>query len=236
MKTRIVMGLAVSLVLSAAWLIKTGAAPQAGSPVDVREFVRQTFFEGVPYEEASRYDGSVVPTLLAMLADLKEEPYWSNIVVTLGMIGDDRAVDPMIAFINKGATGTLSHAQYTARTSAVISLGYIVNKSKNAKALTYLKDSLNPQAWDKRETSWKSPYQASTEDRNIQLSTAAILGLALSGDPSAAEALRKLQQPADTEPARRFQAQTSSVAADALTANEMIAKEGLAAYYRKTKK
>lgn len=236
MKTKIVLGLAASLLLSALCLMNTGAAPQAGSPMDIREFVRQTFFEGVPYDEANRFDSTVVPVLLGTLADPKEESNWSNIVVVLGIIGDERAVDPLIALISRGeAQETLSHPQFVARTSALISLGYLVNKSKNAKALAYLKESLDPGVWEKRKVAWRSPHHANADDRNIQLSTAAVLGLGLTGDPSAAEALRKLQQPAATDVGKKFQAQASSAVAEALSANEKIAKEGLSAYYRKTK-
>lgn len=236
MKGKLVISLALSLIVGGACWVRAELAAQTGRPMDIREFVRQTFIQGIPYEEASRYDSSGVPALLEMLADPKEEPYWPNIVVTLGIIGDERAVDPLIALVNKDAPGTLSNSQYTARTSALMALGYLVNKSKNAKALAYLKENLDPQVWAKRKITWTSPYQASVEERNVQLSKAAILGLALCGDPSAAEALRKLQQPAETEAAKRFQAQTSNVVAEALSVNEIIAKEGLAAYYRKAKR
>ncbi|MGH7166213.1 MAG: hypothetical protein ACREIS_11890, partial [Nitrospiraceae bacterium] len=62
----------------------------SASALPIQDFARQTFIHGVPYEGASRYDGSAVPVLLHMLEDPKEEPYWANIVITLGMIGDER--------------------------------------------------------------------------------------------------------------------------------------------------
>lgn len=52
-------------------------------------------------------------------------------------------------------------------------------------------------------------------------------------EPSAREALVKLQQPAATETAKRFQARVSDVVSMALRDHEIIAKEGLAAYYRR---
>jgi len=205
----------------------------AEQPMDVKEFVRRIFIEGVPYEEARKYGPTDVPTLLKMLADPKEEAYRTNIVVTLGIIGDERAVDPLIAFLGQDVKGTLSHSEYTAKSSVLMALGYLINKSGSKKALTYLRDSSDPAVWAKRKVNWASPYHASMDDRNVQLSTMAILGLALSGHPSAAEALRSLQKPPRTKAAEKFQAQVSQVVTEALKAHEMIAKQGLAEYYRK---
>ena len=208
---------------------------RAAQEMDTKDFVRQVFIEGVPYEEASKYGSDAVLTLLEMLEDTTEEAHWSNIVVTLCIIGDEQAVDPILAFISKDVQGDLSHSHYTAKTSAIMALGYLVNKSGSRKALDYLKDCLDPNVWAQRELDWTSPYQASVDDRNAQLSTMAILGLALSGNSEAAEALSSLQAPAATESARQFQTQVGNVVSDALSAHQMIAKEGLIEYYRKTK-
>ena len=203
--------------------------------MNIRDFVRQTFIHGVPYEEASKYDSGMVPVLLEMLNDPAEEEHWANVAVTLCIIGDERTVDPLIAFIGKDVPGTLSHSHYVAKTSAIMAMGYLINKTGDEKALAYLQDSLKPEMWEERKTTWASPYQASTTDRNLQLSKMAILGLALSGHPAAAEALRSLQKPATTEAGKRFQAQVSDVVSEALRSHEMISKEGLAGYYRKSR-
>jgi len=204
------------------------------SEMDIKDFVRQTFIHGVPFEKANRYGASDVDTLLGMLADRSQENYWSNIIVTLCIIGDERAVDPIIAFI-KSSTGQLSHSQYTAKSSAIMALGYLINKSGNRKALDFLKESLNPDTWVQRGVRWSSPYQASVADRDLQLSTMAVLGLALSGNSEAKEALLSLQRAPKTEAAKKFQAQVSDVIGEALSANKIIAEEGLAEYYRKKK-
>lgn len=226
--------------LLALWVIGTilfswqmSGLVSAEQPVDIKDFVRRIFVEGVPYEEASKYGPQDVSTLLEMLADPKEEAYRTTIVVTLGIIGDERAVDPLIAFLSQDVKGTLSHSEYTAKTSVLMALGYLINKSGSQKALTYLTDSLDPAVWAQRQVNWTSPYHTTMEDRNVQLSTMAILGLALSGHPAAAEALRSLQKPPRTKAAEEFQAQVSQVVTEALKAHEMIAKQGLVEYYRK---
>lgn len=205
---------------------------QHAAAMDIKDFVKQTFIHGVPYEKASLYGAADVDTLLGMLSDRSQENYWPNIVVTLCIIGDDRAVDPILAFIN-GGTGQLSHAQYTAKSSAVMALGYLVNKSGNRKALDFLKASLDPDAWGERRMSWTSPYQPSVADRNMQLSTMAVLGLALSGNTEARDALLSLQRAPKTAGSKRLQARASDTISEALSANQMIAEQGLAEYYRK---
>jgi hypothetical protein len=189
----------------------------------------------VPYGQASQFGANDVPILLSMLNDKKEEAHWPNIVVTLCMIGDDKAAAPVIAFIDEDVSGKLSPSHYAAKSSAVMALGYLVNKTGNREALDYLKKSLKSDAWTERTTVWLAPHQASAAERDLDLSSMAILGLALSGRPEAAEALRSLQEPAESPAAVRFQAQTSSLVGEALKEHAKVAKDGLGDYYKKAK-
>jgi PBS lyase HEAT-like repeat len=207
------------------------SAPGAIYPTDVREFVKQNFVHGVPYEAASKFDLTAVPVLLGILADPGQETSWSNAVTTLGMIGDPRAVDPLIVFVSRGS-GLLTSSQYAAKTSAVLALGYVVNRSQDQKALTYLGEGTNPEVWRKRQLGWASPY-ASTEDaRNLQLAEMAILGLALSGQPSAAETLRELQARGTASGADPVQRRLGGLATEALREHAVVATKGLGGYYR----
>ncbi len=224
----------IQIVIFTMGLILTGPGffgAGESAAMDVKEFVKQTFIHGVPYEEASRYGAGDVDALLGMLSDRSQEDYWPNIVVTLCIIGDERAVDPILAFI-KGSSGQLSHAQYTAKTSAIMALGYLVNKSGNRKALDYLKASIDPGTWGERGVSWSSPYHASGGDRDMQLSTMAVLGLALSGNAEARGALLSLQRTPKTAATKQLQSQAYDTITEALSANQMIAEKGLAEYYR----
>ena len=78
---------------------------------------------------------------------------------------------------------------------------------------------------------WSSAYHASVADRNMQLSTMAVLGLALSGKPEARDAY-SLQRAPKTAGAKRLQAQSYDTISEALSANQTIADQGLAEYYR----
>lgn len=224
------------ILVALAALVWSGCeASQGQGPMEIREFVHQVYFEGVPYEDANKYDASVVPALLEMLEDPAEEEYWANIVVTLGIIGDESAVDPMTAFIARGEEGTMSRVQYTAKTSAIMSMGYLINKTGNEKALDYLEECLNPQYWSSRGPAGASPYGASVEERNRDLSKYAVLGLALSGHPSAAELLRSTQEPSTAESLQAFRTEVSDVVVEALSTHEKIAEVGLEEYYRTSK-
>lgn len=199
--------------------------------MDIKDFVHQFYFEGIPYEAASAFEPAVVPELMEMLSDPNEMPYWANIVVTVCIIGDPEYVDPLISFINSDE-GTLSDEVYRAKSSAVMALGYLINRSGDEKALSYLIDSLDPDAWTQREVQYRGPFQANTAARDANLSTMAMLGLALSGTEEAAEALRGMTKTG-------FEAMTEenvTVLVDgALETHEQIAAEGLAEYYRKAR-
>ena len=211
----------------------TAATGAQAPPLDVRDFVRQVFIHGVPYEEASRYDASAVPALLAMLRDPAEQAHWANIVVVLGMIGDERAVDPLIAFIEAHAPPDgLSREHYAAKTSALMALGYLTNRSGNRKALDYLKSGVAPTTWAAKDIAGRAPFQSSLSERNRDFSKFAILGLALTGHPEAAQTLRQLQAPSPSPATREFQAQVGDVIAEALRENQKISEQGLMNYYR----
>jgi len=219
-----------------------GSTPSGGDRNDaadrastVQEFVQRTYIHGVPYEEALRFGRENIPILLDMLKDRKEELSWSNIVVTLCIIGDDTVAKPVVEFIDKGPAGNIPDGYYAAKSNAVMALGYLINKTGNKEALTYLKQSVDPKAWPDRKVEWKAEFQATDDERNAQLSTMAVLGLALSGHPEAGEALRKLQRQPETPTQKAFAAAVTNTLAEALKDHEKIAGQGLREYYRKSK-
>ena len=211
----------------------SNAMPDAGGTSaavqDIRDFVRQIFVHGVPFEEAVKFDSSNVPTLIEMLRDPKEKPYWANIVVVLGMIGGEQAIDPLIAFIEDDST-EMTRDTYAAKTSAIMSLGYVLNKTGSQRVLDYLVKGLQPGKWTERNAEAIAPFQSNLAERNVDFGKYAILGLALSGRPEAASALQSLQRPAASAEARGFQAQISDLVSDALAENCKIAEQGLLKY------
>jgi HEAT repeat protein len=139
--------LCASLALPARGLSMTSQqrGQKANDPETIRAFVRKTYMEGIPYNQVQRMSPSLaLPVLIKMLDDPRDEQYWTNIVVTLGMLGDGRAVNPLINFITRSEERSeLSPPQAEAKTSAVMSLGYIVNKTGNRQALTFLAEGVD---------------------------------------------------------------------------------------------
>lgn len=226
MKTALTMlGLVVLHALS-------GAASAQDRPLDIRAFVQPVYVEGVPYADVMRYDaGLATGVLLQMLADPNQQPHWRNIVVTLGMLGHDSAVQPLIRFLEADSAGQrLSRQAYGARSVVPLALGYLVNRSRNAEALAYLQASARPAFWAGRNLRWASPLHDGIEARDQHLSKMAIIGLALSAQPGAAQTLRTLRGPALTDADRAFQTRVASVVDEALAAHDTIARQGLLTY------
>jgi hypothetical protein len=206
----------------------TAVAQQESELPSIREFVQPIYIHGVPYDVASRYDASVVPELTRMLQDKESAQYWPNIVVTLGMIGDESAVKPLLEFLAQGS-GEATQEEYAARSSVLLALGYLANKSGSKEALSFLSESTNPSVWARRKVGWSSPYM-NDEERDKQLSTMAILGLGLSGRPEARETLQRLQRSSASKSDQGFLESVSDVIETALNDNKVIAEKGMLKY------
>ena len=194
---------------------------------DIADFVRQTYFHGVPFEIAARYEPAVVPQLLEMLSNSSDEPYWSNVVTVLGAVGDEAVVDPLVNFIEEGEAA-LSADAYNGKTAAILALGYLANRTGSQRALDYLISGLQPTSWSARALSWTSPFQ-DPQGRNLQLSQMNIIALALSGREPALEALQNLR----ITSTRGIEPQVDSLLDEAIEAHETIDRDGLATYSRK---
>ena len=174
----------------------TAPAPGAAAG-DVKAFVRRRYIEGIPLHEASTFGPAVVPELITMLDDPADAPWRANIVKLLGIIGDPRAVDPLIKVIEDGQ-GVLKPSEYGAKKTAIVSLGDVIRKSQNPndpavlKANDYLARGLDPAIWSQR-VQWEGPFIKDVNQRNWQLTKSAIWGLASTGKAEAGQALEALE-------------------------------------------
>jgi HEAT repeat protein len=223
-----------SLTMILGCLLQGAAVNAATTPEQVKDFVHAVYIEGVPYEEAAQLDPEVaLPILKDVLNDSSEEEYWPNAAVTVGMIGDDRGADLLLDFINrKEPKAKLSRPNTVAKNSAVMALGYIVNKTGNRKALDFLKARVDPKAWTKLP--WVGAFQRTKEERDKQLATMAVLGLGLSGNPEARERLKSLKETPKTPQMRELRSALPDVgtsAEEALKAHGIISEKGLTNYY-----
>lgn len=213
----------------------SGPAPAVPDPTqDVTSFVSRIYAGGVPFDEARKLDSTAVPTLRTLLKDPKQERFWPNVVRTLGIIGDKVACLELIGLLERDVESEFSPALYRAKTGVIFSLAYVVERDRSATvALQYLIDSIDPAVWARKKPKgrglkWKGSYHPTPEDRDRHLSKIAILALGLTGDPRAMEALEK----PPTKGGRKFFEQAANVVLTAQNAHKIVAKDGLAAYYR----
>lgn len=210
----------------------------ATTPEQIKEFVYQMYIEGVPYTEASQLPAeAALPVLKEILNNPQDEEYWANAAVTIGMIGNDQGVKLLTDFIaRKEAKDKLSRAQTVAKSSAVMSLGYILNKTGNRAALDFLVKGADPQTWSKRGIPWIGQFHSNTGERNIQLANMALLGLGVSGNPDAAKFLESLTA-APTTPQMKTLKESmpdiDTIARESFKANRAISTEGIHNYYMK---
>jgi hypothetical protein len=177
----------------------------AGAARDAKSFVRTRYIEGLPHDEASAFGPEVVDDLIRMLDDPLDAKWRANIVALLGIIGDPRAVDPMIKVVEEG-NGVLTRSEYAAKKSALAFLGAVVRKDKDltnpatAKAFNYLKQGVeDPMIWSQR-VQWTGPFSDDKLQRDWQLTKSATWGLVKTGKPEAAQSIGVLQQKLDSLP------------------------------------
>jgi hypothetical protein len=209
----------------------------AAEAMPVEEFVRQIYFEGLPLAQAAAYRPDDVPTLLAMLADPADALYHENIALTLGMIGDARAVPALIDYIESepAAAPALdqesdARAAIRGRVGALIGLGYLVNLTGDETALAFLGEHTAPEAWAAPVVRDLAATESAEGQTHEDLSKYAVLALGVAGTTEAADVLRSLGD-TDTAPEGSFFAEISDVVGQSLQLNEEIGNRGLVDYY-----
>lgn len=197
---------------------------------DVREFVRPEVFPDSFSERAAAYDVSVVPQLVEMLDSPAEKANHVRIVLLLGTVGDERAADALIAFIEKPVENVfLTYEEHEARNWAIQSLGYLAHRNVE-RALNYLIEGLTPSAWRLRRVQGIASWTSSYDEYDLLLSTYALFGSARSGHPAAKEALRSLQQ-APVAGQARFRNGLDDTLTQWLEVHEEVAARGLVAAF-----
>lgn len=205
--------------------------------MSLQDFVSQTFVHGIPYEKATAYGPEVVPELIGILRDAKQEDKWSTAATMLAMIGEPQGVDAVIEFIEKADATDPSSLSAWARRNAVLSLGYSAGKDTGTKPLQYLQDSLQPEAWKKRglrDAKGPQPRILKTDEDDIEideetgldeeLTEMAVIGLALSGRAEARKALENY-----TRAPGRSQ-RDKALADNALREHAKVSNKGIRAY------
>lgn len=207
--------------------------------MDIKEFVVQPFIHGMPYDEVVKYDAATtVPILIELLKDPNYKAARSQIATTLGILGDPRAIEPLIELAETGE-GELSRTEYNAKTSALAALGLIINREMNSRAFNYLKGAAVRSPLTINKIKWNSPFADSVDRRNVEIARSAILALGLSGQKKAKSFLVSLQKisivptalPNDVRESVDLTLKNALVTNDAIQKGK---KEGLKNYFNKT--
>jgi hypothetical protein len=214
-------------------------AMMAAGRLPVEEFVTQIFIQGLPLDEAAQYGEEDVEPLLDILSDPSMVRYHENAALTLGMIGDERAVDPLIEYVQRGPAGGEAaataedppHAAYQGRVGAIVGLGYLANLTGSERAVEFLIQQSNPAAWSEETLDQLPSREAGAAEPREDLSKYAIISLGFSGSEEANEHLRSLGSEGARASTSGFLSENRNEIAQSLRIFEEVSEIGLVDYY-----
>jgi len=186
------LGLLLGLVLSA----PPPARAQLAERDVAEELVRAQYFEGLPYGEARELTAAGIERLVEMLRDPAEAEHHDNIVMALGISGDPQAYPALIQFHDDPPEGEIDSAAYRARRALPLAMGHLARS--DPRAFQFLLDAVDARAVTS-VPEWSYRHLAGERLEGI-LRRAAITGVAMSGQPEAVAALRRLGERARDDP------------------------------------
>ena len=160
---------------------------------EVQAFVRKIYTHGFPYSKAKELNRNSVGALLEMLRDPADKPYWVNIVSALGIIGDEKAVEPLIAFLERDVRGEVDSRTVSAFVEVPRALGHIAGNGSK-KALTYLLENATLESWGRKNLPWTYGDKPGTAVFATGLYTSVIVSLGISAQPGAIARLEGMKK------------------------------------------
>ncbi len=158
--------------------------------------VRAQYVEGLPYFEARELTPAGVERLIEMLRDPGEAEHNENIVMALGISGAPQAYPALVEFEGREVEGEVGAAEYRARRAVPLAMGHLART--DPRALRFLLEAARREGPESAPR-WSYLYLRDQKLAGI-LRRAAITGVAMSGRPEAAAALRALGQRARDDP------------------------------------
>ena len=203
-----------------------GAAPPVG------EYVRGRWVHGLPFElTAETYGPDDVPALLNILESRSRSEDWANAATALAIIGNARAANYLIRFIERPEPDDLSAPARRAKTAAIIALGYLVNRTASPLALGYLLDRAEVANWRGIETVPPLAPGQPAAARRADLGEHAVLGLALSGNARAHARLNAMLAPSGDPEQEAFQIRARALIQQCVNVCSLVGAQGLERYY-----
>ena len=161
-------------------------------PDELLVFVQAHYVHGLPVADAiAKFDVTVEPALLVMLADEKHEAYAYNVALMLGLVGGEKAVDGLIKFLESAPEGSVSHARFLAYGTVPHALGFLAERG-HSKALNYLLEHPSADAWSPDKVKWTTPAL----DRAYQphfMTKLVIWGLSVAARPQSDALLKEME-------------------------------------------
>lgn len=176
--------------------VRQSGPPYTGSKrlatqLPVGEFVRQTFVNGMPYDEGRLYSVSEVSTVVGILQNKTESTHWANVANLIGIVAPSNAYQTLQQFIFSPSSGVLPIDEFNGRAAAVMAMGYIIKANGSSAARAFLEKHSIASNWS--TVQWKAPYHNSNSERDADLAEVAVLGLSLAADDAAISALQRLR-------------------------------------------
>jgi len=184
----------------AAGSAEPGAGRAARDELDEVEFarklVRTHYVEGLPYARARQLTPAGVEILIEMLEDPAEAEYHANIVMALGISGGPQVYAALTRFHEYPPEGEVDSAEYRTRRALPFAMGHLAQS--DPRAFQFLLEAARAEGPGSAPR-WRYRYLRDERLAGI-LRRAAIRGVAMSGRPEAAAALRQLGERAQLDP------------------------------------
>lgn len=191
-------------------------APPA--PEEIVDFVKALHIHGISYEQARQFGPDAVPILLGLLADPENAPYKTNIVVTLGFIGDASVRQPLIDYLTQ-TEGEVSLSEFKGLSAVPFALAQLAHQGDEA-SLNFLIASSDQAYWNNQTLPWTYNGQS----YYLDLYQNSLLALGVSGQPQAQARLSEI-----TSQQGIGDLEQNDVLRQALELNQRVQNEGMAA-------
>lgn len=155
----------------------------------VAEFIRGSHDHGVPYSTAREFGPAALPYLREWLGSDALKQHWTNIIWTIGYIGEPEDFVTIRTFIDERFSGEIDDHTFNSMLAAVHVLGHL--SARSDAALGYLHAHTNPAGFANVKWTFLSFRD---KKRNVLLSKFAINALSLTGRPEVKAILEKLRR------------------------------------------
>lgn len=184
---------ATSIALMIGVVMSPSYADAQQASDELLAFVNTLYIHGLPIADAqARFDVSDVPGLLGLLDDPAEEKYLRNIVMMLGLVGDERATAALINYLDTAPVGLITQGRFKGISLALPALGFLAGRG-DADALRFLiARADSPSAWSGNRLRW-TLATAPTDYLPHYMTKMAIQGLSIASTAEADTALQGLQ-------------------------------------------